>query len=178
MVIIAVNLKIHPHMEFNNIDNLKEAGFSGFKPVKHLVNNTSEIPAIKGIYLILTDKNTTPAYLKVGTGGHFKGKDPNVQIDELKKNWVENTIVVYVGKAGGNDSKATLRLRLQQYFRFGSGKKVGHWGGRLIWQLASSPDLVVCWKPLPEDDPRTEEHRLIADFVSQYGKRPFANLTN
>lgn len=116
--------------------------------------------------------------MTVGTGGHFKGKNPNVSVSELKANWVDNTIIVYIGKAGKDGSNATLHSRLRQYFGFGQGKNVGHWGGRLIWQLKNSADLVVCWKALPTADPRTVEADLIQDFVSKFSNRPFANLAD
>ena len=99
-------------------------------------------------------------------------------IQELKSNWVDKTIVVYIGKAGSDTSSATLKSRLKQYFCFGQGKNIGHWGGRLIWQLASSNNLVVCWKSLSSEDPRIFEGKLIKDFVTQYGNRPFANLAD
>jgi len=117
-------------------------------------------------------------FLTVGTGGHFKGKNPNVPISVLKANWVEDTLVVYIGKAGKDGSSATLQSRLRQYFGFGQGRDIGHWGGRLIWQLKNSADLVVCWKALPANDPRTVEADLIQQFVAKFSKRPFANLAD
>ena len=62
--------------------------------------------------------------------------------------------------------------------RFGQGKNIGHYGGRLIWQLKHSGDLVICWKGLPTEDPRKVEVKLIQEFVSKYSNRPFANLVN
>ncbi len=164
-------------MNFNDIDEIKKAGFVGFKTMKELFIDSSQLPAIKGVYLVLTLDNP-PAFLQVGTGGHFKGKNPNVLLQELKNNWIDKTIVVYIGKAGSDSSRATLKSRLKQYFGFGQGKNIGHWGGRLIWQLASSHNLVVCWKPLPNEDPRTFEGQLIRDFITQFGNRPFANLAD
>ncbi len=102
----------------------------------------------------------------------------NLQLDILKSNWIENTVVVYIGKAGASGKDATLRIRLKQYFSFGKGNNIGHYGGRLIWQLKNSKDLLVAWKPLTEEEPRTVEANLIQDFVSQYSKRPFANLSD
>ena len=133
-------------MNFNNIDDIKKAGFVGFKTMQELFVDSSQLPAIKGVYLVLNLDTKTPSYLQVGSGGHFKGKNPNVTIPELKSNWVDKTIVVYIGKAGSDTSSATLKSRLKQYFGFGQGKNIGHWGGRLIWQLATSNNLVVCWK--------------------------------
>ena len=107
--------------------------------------------------------------MAVGTGGYFKGKNPNVTLSELNANWVENTKVVYIGKA------TSLKPRLKQYFSFGQGKNVGHYGGRFIWQLRYSKELIVCWKSL-STDPREYEADLIKQFVELFGKRPFANL--
>ncbi|MCW3170013.1 hypothetical protein OMO38_15925 [Chryseobacterium sp. 09-1422] len=165
-------------MNFNNIEDIKKAGFTGFKKMSELFIDSSSIPKSKGVYLVLNPNFEKAEYLQIGTGGHFKGKNPNVTLDELKSNWVDNSLVVYIGKAGSETSSATLHSRLKQYFGFGQGKNIGHWGGRLIWQLKNSADLIVCWKPLPTDDPRTYENQLIKKFVSEFSKRPFANLAD
>jgi len=165
-------------MNFNNIDEIKKAGFIGFKKMSDLFIDSSSISKIKGIYLILNPDYKNAEYLEIGTGGYFKEKNPNVSLDELKLNWVDNSLIVYIGKAGSETSKATLNSRLKQYFRFGQGKKVGHWGGRLIWQLKNANDLIVCWKPLPNENPRITENELIKNFVLEFSKRPFANLVN
>jgi hypothetical protein len=165
-------------MDFNNIDSIKKEGFSGFKTMSELFIDDSSIPKIKGVYLVLHVNGKKPDFLPTGTGGHFKGKDPNVSLDELRSNWVDNSLVVYIGKAGGATSSATLHSRLKQYLKFGQGKNVGHWGGRLIWQLKHADDLIICWKPLPNEDPRTIESQLIKEFVSKFSKRPFANLVD
>ena len=70
-----------------------------------------------------------------------------------------------------------LHSRLVQYLRFGQGKKVGHWGGRFIWQLQNHEDLVFSWKITPNNDPSEVERSLLSQFVDQFGKLPFANLT-
>jgi hypothetical protein len=163
-------------MDFNSLDDIKRNGFVGFKTMRELFADSSQLPAAKGGYLILRIDTTSISFLPIGSGGHFKGKDPNVPIEVLKSNWIDNAPVVYIGKAGSDSGKATLKSRLKQYFGFGQGKNIGHWGGRLIWQLNDSSDLVVCWKALPNSDPRAEESQLIKAFVSQFGNRPFANL--
>ncbi|HZK09309.1 MAG TPA: GIY-YIG nuclease family protein [Bacteroidales bacterium] len=158
-------------MTFNDIDEIKKAGFSGFKKMSELFLDSSMLPNNNGVYLVLNIDNKPGDFLTVGSGGHFKGKDPNISLAELKSNWVENTKVVYIGKA------TSLRSRLKQYFGFGQGKNIGHYGGRLIWQLKYSKDLVVCWKSLTID-PREFEADLIQQFVKTFGCRPFANLAN
>ena len=165
-------------MHFDNLNDIKKAGFVGFKTMEELFLNNSQLPPVKGVYLILNLDKSPISFLSIGTGGHFKGKNPNVPLPELKNNWVKETIVVYIGKAGSDNSKATLKSRLKQYFGFGQGKNIGHWGGRLIWQLTTSHKLVVCWKPLPNKDPRTVEAKLIGDFVNHYKARLFANLSD
>jgi hypothetical protein len=156
-------------MTFNDIDELKKAGFTGFKKMSELFLDSSMLPDINGVYLVLNIDNKPGEFLTVGSGGHFKGKDPNISLADLKSNWVDNTKVVYIGKA------TSLRARLRQYFSFGQGKNIGHYGGRLIWQIKYSKDLVVCWKSLTTD-PREFEADLIQQFVKTYGCRPFANL--
>jgi len=164
-------------MNFKEIEEIKKEGFTGFKTMKELFRDNSATPQMRGVYMVL-NLSKEKEFLPVGTGGYFKGKNPNVSIQELESNWVEDAIVVYIGKAGGEGSGATLQSRLGQYFRFGQGKNVGHYGGRLIWQLKNSADLVVCWKVLPAEDPRTAEAGLIQQFATQFSKRPFANLTD
>lgn len=165
-------------MDFNNIDEIKKAGFVGFKKMNDLFKDNSAIPKTKGVYLVLNPNYKKAEYLQIGTGGYFKERNPNVSPEILKSNWVENSLVVYIGKAGSETGNATLNSRLKQYFGFGQGKKIGHWGGRLIWQLKNSGNLIVCWKPLPTDEPRSIEYQLINEFVASFSKLPFANLTN
>jgi len=165
-------------MDFANIEHLKEAGFTGFKRMGELFKDNSAIPREKGVYLVL-NLNTDPGeFLPVGTGGFFKGKNPNVPIDILKSKWVENAIVLYIGRTGKVGSKRTLHARLIELLKFGQGINIGHWGGRYIWQLKNSGDLVVCWKALPTEDPSVVKSDLIRQFVFKHSTRPFANLAD
>ena len=165
-------------IDFNDIDAIKSAGFHGFQKIRSLLSDFSNIPKEKGIYFILYTETHSPDFLPTGTGGHFKGQNPNITMKELKSHWVNNTIVIYIGKAGGTGSSATIQSRLKQYLKFGQGRNIGHWGGRLIWQIRNSGDLFVCWKTLPDKEPRDVERELIQMFKSEYGKRPFANLSD
>lgn len=161
-----------------NSKDLKQEGFIEFRTVKELRNNPYEIPQSMGVYAVLYKAERLPSFVEKGSGGFFKGKDPNVSVSELEANWVENTDIVYIGKAGGMTSKVTLQSRLIQYLKFGMGKKIGHWGGRYIWQLANTDELVICWKPTDEE-PRKVETEMIAQFKAEHqGQRPFANLTD
>lgn len=102
-------------------------------------------------------------------GGWFKGKDPTIPLESLVANWVDDTEVVYIGKAD------QLRRRLTQFADFGAGKPVGHWGGRLIWQLPAVDRLLVAWKETPGRLPAEVEAEFIDLFRKSHGKPPFAN---
>lgn len=164
-------------MDFNNVDDLKSNGFAGFKNIQYLYRDSSVIPKVRGVYLVLRNTLDSPEFLHPGCGGFFKGRDPNVDEEILQQNWVEGSKVVYIGKAGSLTGKATLNSRIRQYLRFGQGNNVGHYGGRLIWQIKNHNDLVFCWKKTPNHDPRVVEKMLISNFAENFGVRPFANLT-
>ena len=152
-------------------EQLKDEGFEGFISVKDLKEDfkNGRVPKEEGVYQILRMSSTPPTFLQKGTGGYFKGKEPNVSIDELRSNWVADEPVVYIGKA------SELYKRIRQYMQFGSGKAVGHFGGRYIWQLSDSDGLIVCWKCVSES--RSVEAAMIEGFKNSHnGKRPFANL--
>lgn len=164
-------------IDFKTIDNLRSNGFSGFLSVAALWQDLSLIPNIRGVYMVVWTDESMPKFRATGSGGHHRGKDPNVLIETLRTKWVEDTCVLYIGKAGDENCAATLRSRLQQYLKFGHGKSVGHRGGRYIWQIEDADNLLVCWKPLPSGNPSKAETALIAEFKRQYeGRFPFANL--
>lgn len=156
--------------------NLQKLGFEGFTPICTLLKNENPIPKVKGVYIILYPFENKPKFKSIGSGGHFKGKNPNVATEILENNWIKDEPIIYIGKAGSISGSATLHSRLKQYLNFGKGKPVGHWGGRYIWQLDLPEDLVICWKPTPDHDPSIIENYLIQKFKEGYNQRPFANL--
>lgn len=150
--------------------------FQGFKTVKELKEEGfNDIPNEKGVYVVIF-KQDKPVFLKKNIGGHFKDKDPTISIEKIESNWISNEEVIYIRQAGGNGSNATLRKRLKQYIQFGSGKPVGHWGGRYIWQLKDSDNLIIAWKETTKD-PFIIESEMIDKFREKHRDRPFANLT-
>lgn len=153
-------------MEFTR-PRLEEAGFTGWLPFGAI--RASACPTSGGVYVVTYDADGPVAFNERSCGGWFKGKDPTVTADALAINWVDGAEVVYIGKAD------QLRRRLTQYADFGAGKPVGHWGGRLIWQLPSPDRLIVGWKETPGRIPVEVEAELIASFRQIFGKPPFAN---
>jgi hypothetical protein len=159
---------------FNDIKIMKKSGFTGFLTIGGLMVSKKIIPPKKGVYLVLYLSEPIPTFVEKGTGGYFKGNNPNVSPNILKEKWVKETKVVYIGRGGQKGKKSTLQSRLSDYLRFGQGKNVGHWGGRYIYQIEESRELVICWKTT--GDPEKFESKLIDEFISEYGKLPFGNL--
>ena len=164
-------------MRFDSIIDIRRGGFHGFVTISELqTSKCHEVSDNPGVYLVLRPNWAEPAFVSKSTGGYFKGRDPSVRINQLQDAWVEKSLVLYIGKAGGPGTKATLKSRLRKYMECGEGKADRRWGGRYIWQLGDSGSLRVCWKPMPDGDPEALEKRLIKEFKAIYGQRPFANL--
>lgn len=164
-------------MKFDLVESLEAEGFKGFKKVGDLFEDCSDVPKEKGVYLVLFLGRNRPDFRKESVGGYFKGKNPNKEsIADLCSEWVDGTIVIYIGQAGGRGSRRTLRDRISTYMKFGKGQRVAHWGGRYIWRIEPYKDLTICWKTTLED-PEDVERAIIKEFKGIYkGKRPFANL--
>lgn len=164
-------------MMVGSINDIRRRGFCGFVSISALqTSKCREVPEEPGVYLVLRPSWAEPAFLRKSTGGGFKGKDPTVPIAQLQSAWVKKALVLYIGKAGGQGKKATLKSRLRKYMECGEGKAGRRRGGRLIWQLGDSGSSIVCWKPMTEGDPKAFERGLIKEFKAIYDQRPFANL--
>ncbi|MFC4595084.1 hypothetical protein [Sphingobium tyrosinilyticum] len=164
-------------MNMTSLADIRNAGFEGFVPIGSLLDRIKDVPQKSGVYLVIAPDDFVTEYLEAGSGGWFKGRDPNVALTVLTNAWIQGARVINIGKAGGPTSSSTLRKRLRQYMCFGQGQAIGHWGGRYIWQLRAASTLLIAWK-ITESDPRQVERELIAAFQKQYGARPFANLQN
>lgn len=157
-----------------NRSKLEEIGFVGFESIRQLMlSRCIELPAAPGVYVVVRDA-VEVEFVEYGSGGQFKGRDPNVPIATLSSRWIPDADIVYFGKAGGEGSKSTLRGRVGQYMRFGQGANIGHWGGRYIWQIKGIGDLRIGW--FETQYARAVEAELINQFYFEYEQRPFANL--
>jgi hypothetical protein len=92
------------------------------------------VPVTGGVYAVLRDAQTVPVFLDTNPGGRFKQKDPTVETERLAERWIASCSVIYIGKA------TNLSRRLKQFRDFGSGRPVGHWGGRFIWQIEGASE--------------------------------------
>jgi hypothetical protein len=153
---------------------LERKGFTGWHRFSGLRGKLRAIDGdTGGVYVVYRDKTDEPVWLERGTGGTWRG-DPSVTRDELAANWADGAHVVYIGKA----KHGQLRNRLRAYCSFGEGGKGRHYGGRLIWQMEASADLLVAWRVIADRsvDPFGVEQEMLRDFRAAYGRLPFANL--
>jgi hypothetical protein len=153
---------------------LESVGFSGWHQFSKLRNHVRDIgPTAGGVYVVYRNSNDAPTWLEKSTGGTWRG-DPSVETNELASNWHPDANIVYIGKA----NEGQLRNRLRALCSFGEGGRGRHYGGRYIWQLADSSELLVAWRTfdVSEGDPYEIEQEMIADFIDDFQQRPFANL--
>jgi len=154
--------------------DLETCGFAGWCTWNALrSSDLAEVTPGPAVYVVCRPAKSAPDLLAVNPGGHFKEKDPTVPVGELESNWVGGSHVIYIGKADAG------RRRLKQFAQFGAGRKIGHWGGRYVWQLADSAQQLIAWHAISWGEAaRVYEKRLVAHFAELHGgARPFANLT-
>jgi hypothetical protein len=163
-------------MNFESVEKWRELGLGGGETIARLQSSCAEVPDTRGIYLVARKSRSPVLFLPESTGGHFKRRDPTVSEEKLRKRWLLDTVLLYVGKAGGTDQSTSLRGRLHSYMQFGLRKPCAHWGGRYIWQLSDAQNLLVFWKETPRIEPSVMESRVLSDFGNLYGQLPFANL--
>lgn len=146
--------------------------------VKDLKESCDIIPQSPGVYVVLGSYPEVPAFLEKGSGPEFhvkKGQIPkamNYPLRALETKWVNDTLIMYIGK-----TDETLRKRIYTYIKFGMGKDVPHRGGRAIWQLPDSDNLLIGWKTIaPALDASRVEKEWLREFKERHGfKLPFAN---
>src|SRR5437016_4111338 len=131
-------------MNFASVDSIKAHRFEGFMSISGLkASRYSNVKNVSGVYMVLRLDTTPPVFLLRSTGGRHKGQDPTLPREQLQEQWVDRAIVVYIGQT------IDLKKRLHQYFDPQEGQSTSHNGGRCIWQLEGSKNLLVCWKASP-----------------------------
>lgn len=153
-------------------NDLEGRGYEGFISFAVLrAGALDRVPRVPGTYVVIAPEGA-PAFSASSRGGHFKGKDPGVDVGTLEAKWVDDAAVVYVGKA------EVLRRRLNEFCRFGAGAAVGHWGGRYVWQVEGSDEWLVAWKSCEELETALAAEASMLNLFAEHhnGRLPFANL--
>ena len=144
--------------------------------IKDLRNGSiKEIPKTSGVYFILMPLDF-PLHINSETDGSkltSKG-DPSVYpieklLKKVKHYEMEEPLkshLLYIG------SSNNIKRRINQYINPYSN----HSGGRDIWQLENSEDLLVSYIECSTEKESEElEHRLLISYKNIYGTYPFAN---
>jgi hypothetical protein len=127
--------------------DLEASGFAGFLTVSDLrTSRCAEIPKVGGVYVVYRTDPAAPSFLNRSVGGHFKRHDPTVSVATLESKWIEGAQTIYIGKA----ATSTLQVRVRLLMDYGTGRPVGHQGGRYLWQLAGSERFLVAWRVDPQ----------------------------
>jgi len=161
----------------DSIESLEREGFSGFLTVGQLHRSGClEVPDAPGVYVVLRRERAPHPFLRRSTAPVWRRRDPTVPIPTLEARWHADATLLYVAGAPGPGVRSRLRQRIKRMLRFGHGSVVGHWGGRLLWQLGEAGRLVVAWRACEtgeEAEALTTE--LLRRFESHHGGPPFAN---
>ena len=161
--------------------DLERLGFVGFKSVKELRGQRPCAEALPkdgvGVYIAYRASDRPVSFLRASPAGQWRG-DPTLPLADLRRRWIPDSRVVYIGKAERPKATSTnsLRRRVSAYLRFGAGSNARHSGGYPTWQLRDSADLLIAWCEFrrPRSPARFERHLLDA-HVARFGGLPFAN---
>jgi hypothetical protein len=177
---MADSLKGNDPGGFTRAD-LERLGFVGFVSVKALRNDSpiaADLPKdAVGVYIAYRESDRPVSFLRKSPAGRWRG-DPTLSLAELRRRWIADSRIVYIGKADrpGPSSTNSLRERVSAYIRFGAGSNARHSGGYPTWQLGDSADLLIAWCVVRRPrSPLLVERELLDAHVVRFGALPFAN---
>lgn len=150
--------------------DLEASGFAGWFPVSEVSADDANVPVAPGIYVVFSQRRGPGEFLSTNPAGWHKDQDPTVPSTLLEERWIDDAGVLFLGHTDN------LSKRLTQLRRFSAGEPVGHYGGRLLWQVAFSGEFLVAWKETAADDLAEEKKDFVRSFKSTFGRQPFANI--
>ena len=166
--------------DFNRAD-LEGLGFVGFVSVEELRRQHPYAAAVPkdavGVYVAYRESDGRVSLRRVNPAGRFRG-DPTLPLAVLRRRWVPDSRIVYIGKAERPTATSTnsLRRRVRAYLTFGAGSNARHSGGYPTWQLRDSASLLIAWCVVERPrSPARFERRLLDAHVARFGVLPFAN---
>jgi hypothetical protein len=141
---------------------LERVGFVGFVPLIGM--DRTQLPRRHGVYVVVHQLDQEPEFLD----SNVIDKWPPYQPAHLRERWLTDVPVVYIGKAEG---KVGLHRRVGAFSR----QATNHSGGRSLWQLEKSEDLLVAWLETPGESALAVEQQYLQAFKAEHGSYPFAN---
>ena len=134
------------------------------------LDNLLRIPQVSGVYVVDTPRNDFMPEISSETTGpeFFKGRSLLYSAEELQKKFMQSDRKrIYIGKA------TNLRQRISHMIRYGMGENIPHRGGRAVWQIMNSRELLFGWCPC--ENPRGVEHEMLVAYRLAYNVYPMAN---
>jgi hypothetical protein len=163
---------------------LERIGFRGFVPVRDLLGlRPRQWPVPNdavGVYVAYRDSDAPVSFRRKNPAGQWRG-DPTLPLVDLRRRWISESHVVYIGKADRPTpiSVNSLRTRVAAYLKFGAGSNARHSGGYPTWQLRDASDLLIAWIAVnPPRTPAGLEGCLLKDHVAKFRALPFANTAS
>jgi len=157
-----------------DVELLINNGFENFRSFQYYhLNGYKEVKNEKGVYVVCMPLNFK-VNITSNTSATKEHKRRSMLYEKslLLKKWVPQSVILYFGKAGGQSNR--LRQRISQYVRYGYDEGNNHRGGRAIWQLDNSKNLLIGY--VADINAGEKESWLIREFEKCYGKKPFANF--
>ena len=151
-----------------------KTGFYGFLSIQYLhTHGFSSISNKNGVYMVCIPQVFSKKILGSTTAIEaYKEQSLLYTVEELERKWVEESDILYIGKAGSKSNH--LQQRIRQFVRYAYSEGNNHRGGRALWQLENCHSLLIGYKEVL--DAREAERSLICEFQTKFGKRPFANF--
>lgn len=141
---------------------LESVGFEKFIPFIGLT--VDQLPPRRGVYAVLRLSTERPALIETNVIIRRKA----YTVERLEDKWLDGQTIVYIGMAEPVDG---LYGRLGDF----SKQSSSHTGGRALWQLADSRDLVAAWVETPDHIAEVLEKSYLRTFKAKFGRYPFAN---
>lgn len=129
-----------------------------------------QIPASPGIYLVgvpfdgfepdISDRTTGPMFVK-GRSMLYPAHKLRVKFESSDRR------CLYIGESDN------LQHRVALFLQYGRGEDVPHRGGRAIWQITNSHELILAWRLCA--DHKNVKSKLLSSYWQNFGALPMAN---
>ena len=128
------------------------------------------IPASPGVYLVGVPFDGFEPEISDGTTGPavVKGRSMLYPAHKLRKKFESSDRrCLYIGESDN------LQHRIALFLQYGRGEDVPHRGGRAIWQITNSRELILAWCVCANHE--DVKAMLLSSYRQNFGTLPMAN---